>query len=602
VEADNCRRIPGAKGYEDEKAGGRFMSDLLLQWYDSFCGFGGVTEGIKKARYLLMKIAETIAGINHDPKAIKTFGSNHKRVKTFAEDFKDVLLSALPAYIATAIRCFWASLECTNFSIAKGGLSRDADSRTLAEHMYRYIDYLISIGQKLHYIYIENVREFLDWGPLIQKRDKVTGEPLFDKKGKPVMIPDPARKGEDFKKWVKEIESRGYRMEYRLINAADFGAYTSRKRLFIIFAADDMPIAWPESTHAKKPARGSGLKKWKAVKPCLDLNDKGENIFTRKVPLKPNSKRRIYRGLVKHVPKGKPFLSQYNGGSDECRNTPLDRPCKTVTTENRFSLVQPEFMVKYYGSGENVAGLNDPAPTVTTKDRLALIHTEHLMDQQYGQSIPHPVDQPAGTITKNPKLNFITLEYSNGKQSQSLNEPSGSLLQQPKQKLVSAEFLMNTNFNNAPTSLNDPSPVVTADRHYHYLVNPQWAWNPASLEDPAFTLIARMDKAPPYLVTLETGEVVIEIYDTDDYWDRKIKEFMALHGIIAIYMRMLRIDELLKIQGFPVNYFSRVKGITKTDMKKFIGNAVVPVVAQKLVEALYMALLEYYGMEVRKAA
>jgi DNA (cytosine-5)-methyltransferase 1 len=597
------------------------MTELLLQWMDSFCGFGGVTEGIKKARYLMLKIAETIAGINHDPNAIKTFSVNHKRVKTFAEDFKDVLLSSLPAYIAKAIRCFWASLECTNFSIAKGGLSRDADSRTLAEHMYRYIDYLISINQKLHYIYIENVREFLKWGPLVVKV-KTTKEgyeccPLqYSKKEKslkPVMVPDPKHEGEYFDVWVKEIESRGYRMEYRMINAADFGAYTSRNRLFIIFAADDMPIAWPEPTHARKPKAGSGLKKWRPVKHCLDLSDKGQNIFLRPDSLCEASLKRILTGLEIHVPENeKAFLTKYNGGSDNCRIVRLKEPCKTIDTSNRYSLIQPQFLTKYYGSGDNVQGLKEPAGTVRTKDTFALIHTEHLIDQQYGQSKPHNTDKPVGSITANPKLNlvtterFLSLEYSSGKQSQGINEPSGSILPQPKQKLVSIDsispFLMNTNFNNKPTSLKEPSPVVTADRHHHYLINPQWGWQISSIEDPAFTLIARMDKAPPYLVTLETGEMAIEIYDTDSEYTRKIKEFMAAHGIIAIYMRMLRVDELLKIQGFPINYFSKVKGITKTDMKKFIGNAVVPIVAQKLVEALYLALLKHVEIELKKAA
>jgi DNA (cytosine-5)-methyltransferase 1 len=549
-----------------------------IQWIDSFCGFGGVSEGIEMARDLLKEF-EVIAGINHDPKAIECY-------KAFVEDFRELMLSKLPAYVRDAIRCFWISAECQGHSIANGGHSRDADSRTLPEHLLRYIDYLKSIGQRLHYIYVENVREFLSWGPLIIKVKKTKEGyeycPLiYNKKQKtlkPIWVPDPERKGEFFDRWVKEIEARGYTMEKRILNAADFGASTTRKRLFMIFASEEMPIAWPEPTH------GKGLKKYKIVKNCLDRKNKGQNIFMRvdkkglPDPLCENSLRRILTGLQKHSPKNEAFLTQYNGGSDSCRSIPLNKPCNTIPTANRFSLIHTTFLNKYYGNGDNVCSIDEPAPTLTTKDRLTKIDVQFL-DQQYGQSNPASLNKPAGSLTANPKFNLITsqflsTEYSHGTQSQSVDKPCGSLLTHPKQKLVTTE---------------------------HFLYNPQWGGQYSSVDKPCFTLIARMDKMPPYLITLETGELAIEVYETDSFYTRKIKEFMAAHGIIAIYMRMLTVEELLKIQGFPKNYFHNVKdNISITNQKKFIGNAVVPVVVQKLVEALYQSLLKWY--ELKQAA
>jgi DNA (cytosine-5)-methyltransferase 1 len=510
-----------------------------IQNIDSFCGFGGEGLGIKQAVYMLKKIAESIAAINHDHVAMKCHKANIPEAMHMIEDFRRVFLRRLPRFAIDALRTFWASLECTNFSIAKGGLSRDPDSRTLAKDVLRYVDYQIYINQEYHYIYIENVKEFLEWGPLKHKQDK-DGNFVYDKKGKPVLVPDPAKKGIYFRQWVKELRSRGYRMEYRILNAADFGVPTNRRRLFIIFAYGNMPIYWPEATH------GKGLKKQKIVKNCLDLNNKGQNIFMRKKPLCENTLKRIHTGLEKH----------------------------TVPTANRFALVQTEFLTKYYGNGENVVSVNEPAPTLTTKDRLTKIDVQFL-DQQYGQSNPASLNKPAGAVTVNPKFNlvtakFIATEYSQGTQSQPLNKPCGSLLTQPKQKLVTTE---------------------------RFLYNPQWGGQYSSVNKPSFTLIAKMDKMPPYLVTLETGELAIEVYETDSYWTRRIKEFMAEHGIVAIYMRMLTVEELLKIQGFPKNY--KMYG-SLTGRKKFIGNAVCPAVAKALFEALWAGLVERY--EIRKAA
>ena len=81
----------------------------------------------------------------------------------------------------------WASLECTNFSRAKGGQPRDADSRTLAEHLFRYIEALTP-----DYIQIENVEEFMSWGDL-------------DENGKPIS----RDKGRLYTNWVDNVKATG---------------------------------------------------------------------------------------------------------------------------------------------------------------------------------------------------------------------------------------------------------------------------------------------------------------------------------------------------------------------------------------------------------
>src|SRR5690606_1678756 len=137
------------------------------------------------------------------------------------------------------------------FSKAKGGLPRDGDSRTLAEHLDRYI---IAINPDS--VQIENVEEFMSWGELCEK-------------GKPIS----RDKGRSYVRWVNHIKTFGYNYDYRILNSADFGALTSRKRFFAQFNKPEFPIVWPEPTHAKNPVNGlfESLEKWRPVKEVLDF-------------------------------------------------------------------------------------------------------------------------------------------------------------------------------------------------------------------------------------------------------------------------------------------------------------------------------------------
>jgi DNA (cytosine-5)-methyltransferase 1 len=245
------------------------MNDIRLLYIDLFCGAGGTSTGVEKANYKGRKCAKVIACVNHDANAIASHAANHPEAQHYTEDMRTLDLHPLAEHTAEMRRMYpmakvvlWASLECTNFSRAKGGLPRDADSRTLAEHLFRYIEALAP-----DYIQIENVEEFMSWGDL-------------DENGKPIS----RDKGRLYTNWVDNVKAYGYKFDHRILNAADYGAYTSRKRFFGIFAKSYLPIVWPKSTHSKT---GGGdlfgsLEKWKPVKDVLDFDDEGESIFNRK--------------------------------------------------------------------------------------------------------------------------------------------------------------------------------------------------------------------------------------------------------------------------------------------------------------------------------
>lgn len=422
---------------------------------DLFCGFGGTTLGFEKAGNSLV-----IACVNHDPKAIKSHWLNHPEVKHFEEDIRTLDLTELSALVAEkrleypeAKLVLWASLECTNFSKAKGGQARDADSRTLADHLPRYI-YEIDPD----YIMIENVVEFMAWGPL-------------DDNGKPIS----KKNGESWNKWRKSINPIGYYDDWKELNSADFGAYTSRNRLFGCFAKFDLPIVWPQPTHAKNPEKSSikGLQKWNEVRSVLELSDEGQSIFGRKKPLCDNTLKVILSGAERAIMNG-----------------------------------ETEFLYKYYGNGDNLNPLDQPAGTLTTKDRFAKVKIIRIL-RNYKTGFTQSIDKPMGTIPTVPKAYLVS-------------------------------YIMNPGYKGHTHGINKPAPVI----------------------------IARQDKAPLYLIQV----------------------FMSAYEIADIKMRMLKVPELLRIQGFPDTY--QMVG-NQTDHKKFIGNSVEPNTVCAWIKAMGEAVNSY---------
>ena len=546
---------------------------IKLLYIDLFCGAGGTSTGVENARYADEQCAKVVACVNHDANAIASHAANHPDALHFTEDIRTLELSPLVAHVERmkkiypdALVVLWASLECTNFSKAKGGQPRDADSRTLAEHLFRYIEAIDP-----DYIQIENVEEFMSWGDM-------------DEKGHPIS----KDKGRCYEKWKRNVRKYGYDFDWRILNAADYGAYTTRKRFFGIFAKRGLPIVFPESTHCKdgKSDMFGRLEKWKPVKEVLDFSDEGDSIFCRKKPLAEKTLERIYAGLIKFVAGGKEaFIVKYNSMSrtGKYQAPSVDEPCPVVATQGRLALAKVNFLSKqfsgqpdsknisvegpagtitckdhhafvsaYYGNGHNHS-VELPAPTVTTKDRLALVNSVFI-DNQYGTGKPTSIELPVGTVTTVPKFNMVSCK----------------------------PWIMNTAFSNVGSSIEQPSQTITANRKWHYLMNPQFASAGGSVNNPCFTLIARMDKMPPYLVEVEGG-IGIQVTSDDSPMTIKIKEFMALYGIIDIKMRMLRIAELKKIMGFPEDY---VLIGPQSDQKKFIGNAVEVNMARVLCEAI----------------
>lgn len=489
---------------------------------DLFCGAGGTTIGAEKTESLpadlvnflrannislpkdklketFFKICKVVACVNHDPIAIKSHWSNHPEVTHYEEDIRLLnpfghlkrLIDYYRLFYPHAKIVLWASLECTNFSKAKGGESRDQDSRTLALELYRYI-----IALNPDYILIENVVEFMAWGPMIIRMGKTPegwpfshlkiqkykkpskklpdGQPL---KILPSYVPESSKNGKDWLQWRQTVNSLGYHDEWKQINAADHGAMTSRNRLFGCFARVGTPIVWPLPSHSKNPDKTSmvtPMKKWNAVKHALDFNDEGISIFNRykrlpKIittkhghqacrlskkydekyktfgpvfdPLSTATMQRIFMGSVKHIAGGKDnFVSRYYGGDAEHRNHSVEEPAGTITTRNVLSLIKTNrFITKDYSGRpeQKNASIEDPSQTITTFGAGRLVKIDTFIDKAFGGKPEHKsssIDNPLSTITTIPNQNRIIkatfIDQRNGKgedRSKSTEEPAKTL-------------------------------------------------------------------------------------------------------------------------------------------------------------------------------
>ncbi len=165
--------------------------ELIL---DSFAGGGGAGLGLEEGLGRAVDLA-----INHDPDAVIMHAKNHPATWHLCESvwkFKPVhdlvnrygrgrfKFSADGKRIVAGIGHAWFSPDCRHFSRAKGGKPVSPRVRGLAW-------FVVKIAKQLRptRIYLENVREFADWGPLKHVRD-ADDNPMYAKDGSPIMLAD----------------------------------------------------------------------------------------------------------------------------------------------------------------------------------------------------------------------------------------------------------------------------------------------------------------------------------------------------------------------------------------------------------------------------
>lgn len=343
---------------------------------DLFCGAGGTSTGILEACSDLGRSVDLLA-VNHWPTAVNTHTLNHPGVRHLCESLETI--NPVKAVGGNRLNLLSASPECTHHSLAAGGRPKNEQSRATAWHVCRWASDLT-----IENILIENVREFQNWGPL-----GANGKPL--KK----------RKGETFNAFLNALRSMGFNVEHRVINAADYGDPTSRRRL-IILARRGKAVVWPTISHGIAAMISPELKPYRTAREIIDWSLKGKSIFRRARPLSTNTMRRIAAGLRKFGGvNAEPFLVMLYGTND---GRSVDRPAPTVTANGgHIGLAQPFIVPTNFGERPGQSprchDVDSPMPTVVGSMTHGVCTPFITHITHHGPRNQHSVDSPVPTIT-----------------------------------------------------------------------------------------------------------------------------------------------------------------------------------------------------------
>jgi DNA (cytosine-5)-methyltransferase 1 len=543
---------------------------------DYFCGGGGGSTGLEDGLGRTVDIAK-----NHDEAAISLHERNHPHAQHLQTD----VFSGDPREETGGRRVGWfhMSPDCTHHSQAGGGQPRKKSIRDLA-----WIGCKWAGRVRPRVISCENVKQIQKWGPLIAKRDKLTGRVIkldgtVAAIGERVpvqeqyLIPD---KGELFgsrakrrqrrlkfarhgmpiartwNQFVGQLKGMGYAVEWRILKASDYGTPTIRERLFMIARCDGRPIVWPQPTHAENPKEWQ--KPWAQGHECIDWSIVGQSIFGREKPYAVATMQRIAKGVFKYVLNcADPFIVPIANWSSRNSVQSLREPLRTVTAWPRggsFALVSPVLAPLTQQEAEPQA-----ADTEARKGELAQFSAFLAQaNGGYNTTAAHDMRKPVSVITQ-----------------------TGS-----QQQLVTAS-LATLRRNCVGRDLREPLPVVTAGGEHHALV--EYSLSPS-------------DEAG----ALRVSAFLMQYYSEGGQWgalnkplntittkDRLALVTVHLAGeayvIVDIRLRMLQPHELYKAQGFPANYVIDQghdgRKLTKTEQVRMCGNSVCPPVMAALARA-----------------
>ncbi|MGG3793574.1 DNA cytosine methyltransferase [Pseudomonas paraversuta] len=597
---------------------------------DFFCGGGGAGTGLEMGLGRAVTVAK-----NHSPAAISMHTVNHPHAKHFTTD----VFEGDPDTECggRAVGWFHMSPDCTHHSQAAGGQPRKREIRNLS-----WIGLKWAGMKRPRVISLENVKQILQWGPLVAKRCKSTGRVVklgggIAEPGEVVtvteqfLVPNHKRRGQTWAVFVAELQRLGYVVEWRVIKACDFGAPTSRERLFMIARNDGQPIVWPEPTHAKNPVKGQ--QKWRTAAECIDWTIPSKSIFGRKKDLAPATLRRVAKGMRKFVlDAANPFIVPIANWSGESVQS-ADEPLRTVTSYRKggaFSIVSPTLVQTGYGEragqAPRVPSLDQPLGTVVAGGVKHAIAAAHLVKFRFADE-GKALDEPLPTITsggnyKRPAgaahamgVSTVFMAQMNGgfntTAAKSIEDPMTTVTNTGSQQQLVTANLVHLRGNCDARDLNDPLHTISAGGTHHglmtaFLDRQFGASIGQGLDDPAPTITAggggksslvELQLSPEVEAgALRVAAFLISYYGTENVSganepaptittrDRLALVTVTIKGtpyvIVDICLRMLQPAELYKAQGFPSDYIishgANGKPFTKTQQVHMCGNSVSP--------------------------
>ncbi|TXH48620.1 MAG: hypothetical protein E6Q97_24400 [Desulfurellales bacterium] len=569
---------------------------------DLFCGAGGSSHGAERSG-----AAQLVLGINHWQPAIQTHAANFPRAKHINSRLQDVSPSEYDGRLNMLI----ASPSCTHHSNARGGRPTSDQQRSDGFEVLPWMDY-----HRPDFMLVENVAEWQSWGPV-----GVRGRPL--KRGR----------GRYFRQWLDGVRGLGYDVDYRILNAADYGAATSRKRLFVLARKRDRArhrreIDWPEPTHDKCGA--GGLPVWRGAYEILDWSVPCPSIFGRARPLAPKTLRRIMLGLQKFVT---PFvLATGSGGTAR----PVDQPTPTIVTRDGTQLAVP-FVVQFdnqTGDGGYVRQTGDPLATMTTKGSMAVAVPVQYQLIGRGAGRARSVQDPVPTIVATRENHGVRTAYQvvfrRNQDAKPLTDPISAVCTSGAHHGIAVPFAVPVNHGDRTAqdsarrthSLDEPLPTQTTHRSQAlslpFMMPRQGVYDCrvdkrcAGLDEPVPTITANHCPAhviapwiAHYYGTCNQSDI-IEPLDTitatarhafivaqlfgEAGWPEpycpemaELQRLMRELGVVDIGFRMLTNRERQLAQGFSPDYVF-IGG--KRDVTRMIGNSVPPSIPESITKQL----------------
>ena len=581
-------RFPFNSAYNAIQLALPIQEELIV---DLFAGGGGASYGIEMALGRRVDVA-----INHNPVAVSLHQRNHPDAIHLCEDLKSIHPRDVTRGRKVAL--LHGSPDCRDHSQSKGGQPRSKEIRGLSWQMLKWAGTVTPT-----IITMENVRQIKQWGPLIAKRDKVTGRVMkLDRSvaapGERVpvqeqfLIPDPKRLGRTWGHFTRGLQSLGYDVETNMLNAANYDTPTTRNRLFLVARRDGMQIVWPTPTHAKLPEKGQ--KPWRSAAECIDWSIESKSIFTRKKPLADATLKRIATGIVDYVLNSNdPYFVPADETGDmhsvpvmtECANAsnprcmPAGEPARTIcasTKGGHLALISPTLVQAGHGDGtpgrvrrwgKGVKSVQEPVGAVTASGGGGQAVASAFLVQAnggYNATPALPLTRPATTVTaagSQQQLVTATLvTLRNNCDSQDARVPVGAVTASGQHHGVSEQTL-------APeydlTSEQEEGALrVAAFLVHYYSEGGQWS----DLRDPAPTVTTRHRLA---LVTVHVRGTPYVIVD--------------------VRFRMLTPRELARCQGFPDSYIIDCgddgRRLTNAQQTHAIGNSVCPPMMKALIAA-----------------
>lgn len=349
----------------------------LIKAADLFAGAGGTSTGFVRAAEERGLQVDLLA-VNHWQTAIDTHTANHPWARHACADL--TTLDPNKAIPGGHLDVLLASPECTHHSNARGGKPCSDQSRASAWHVLHWAERL-----RVDNIVVENVREFEHWGPL-------------GANNRPIK----SRRGETFNAFINALRSLGYDVDYRVLNAADYGDATARNRLFIQ-ACRRGRVSWPAPTHAGNH---------RGAKEIIDWSIPGQDLRERSRPLAPKTLARIEAGLRKFG--GEAFIAVLRGTNDRQSGAwakSLDAPLGTISAGGVHAALCEPFIVNVAhqgGDASRCSSAEDPLPTIHAGGGSVAL-CEPFVTQYYGTAKnPKSVEDPLGTVTTKGRFGLVT--------------------------------------------------------------------------------------------------------------------------------------------------------------------------------------------------